>query len=90
MMSREKQLSNISKELGCTLMRLTRRTILLREKKFQDCRGSLRQSMSICTAEEFSAAEDEINMLWSLRPSRSKMERKCKTRNFEESREHFH
>ena len=43
MMSREKQLSNVSKELGCTLMKLTRRTILLREKKFQDCRNSSRQ-----------------------------------------------
>ena len=43
MMSQEKRLSNVSKELGCTLMKLRRRTILLGEKNFQDCRNSLRQ-----------------------------------------------
>ena len=43
MMSKEKRLSNVSKELGCTLMKLGRRTILLGVKNFQDCRNSLRQ-----------------------------------------------
>ena len=44
MMSQKKQLSNVSKELGCTLIELTRRTILLTEKNFQDCSNLLRQS----------------------------------------------
>ena len=43
MMSKEKRLSNVSKELGCTPMKLRRRTILLGEKNFQDCRNSLRR-----------------------------------------------
>lgn len=38
----ENQLSDVSKEMGCTLMK-TGRTILLREKHFQDCRYLLRQ-----------------------------------------------
>ena len=44
MMSQKKQLSNVSKELGCTLIKLTTRTILLTEKNFQDCSNLLRQS----------------------------------------------
>lgn len=36
------QLSDVSKEMGCTLMK-TGRTILLREKHFQDCRYLLQQ-----------------------------------------------
>ena len=43
MMSQKKQLSNVSKELGCTLIKLTRRTVLLREKNFQDYRNLLRR-----------------------------------------------
>ena len=43
MMSQKKQLSNVSKELGETLMKLTSRTILLREKNFQDYVNLLRQ-----------------------------------------------
>ena len=43
MMSQKKQLSNVSKELGCTPMKLTSRTILLREKNFQDYGNLLRQ-----------------------------------------------
>ena len=66
MMSQKKQLSNVSKELGCTLIKLTRRTILLTEKNFQDCSNLLRLSKYpslSCTAEEFFlAAEDEIQI----------------------------
>ena len=43
MMSQKKQLSNVSEELRCTPIKLTRRTILLREKNFQDYRNLLRQ-----------------------------------------------
>ena len=43
MMSQKKQLSNVSKELGCTLMKLTSRTLLLREKNFRYYRNLLRQ-----------------------------------------------
>lgn len=49
-MSKEKQLSNVSKELGCTIMKLTRRNY---------CRNLLRN-----TAEEFLTAEDKIQV-WS-------------------------
>ena len=43
MMSQKKQSSNVSEELRCTLIKLTRRTILLREKNFQDCSNFLLQ-----------------------------------------------
>lgn len=43
MMSQKKQLSNVSKELRCTLIKLTRRTFLLTEKNFEDCSNLLLQ-----------------------------------------------
>ena len=61
-MSQEKQLSNASKEVGCTLKKLTRRTLLLREKNLAGLQELVTAMEVSYTAEEFLAAEDDIQV----------------------------
>ena len=61
-MSQEKQLLIASKEVGCTLKKLTRRTLLLREKNLAELQELVTAMEVSYTAEEFLAAEDDIQV----------------------------